>query len=188
MSDFLRVHGHAKGGLICTDKGEELARSVSFCQAMLQRHNFDVTTTSSDANLAPSNGVYIVEPTGADTPTQNSRAEKWNDTLATTPRVLLYSSGLPPKYWLVALRHTHGMVSNLVCNIKVFGSRVCVAKPGKRYAKLDRGDYRGIFLGYTATDANVIYLGLDTGVVKSSPSATFDEAWYTLPLVSALRY
>ena len=106
MSDFLRVHGHAKGGLICTDKGEELARSVSFCQAMLQRHNFDVTTTSSDANLAPSNGVYIVEPTGADTPTQNSRAEKWNDTLATTPRVLLYSSGLPPKYWLVALRHT----------------------------------------------------------------------------------
>ena len=64
-------------------------------------------------------------------------------------------------------------------HLKVFGSRVCVAKPGKRYAKLDRGDYRGIFLGYTATDANVIYLDLDTGVVKSSPSATFDEAWYS---------
>eukprot|EP00970_Alexandrium_tamarense_P010353 scaffold2093_cov141-Alexandrium_tamarense.AAC.6 len=179
FDDFLRVHGHAKGGLIRTDQGGELARSIAFRQAMLQRHNFDVTTTSSDSNLA-------------------SRAEKWNDTLATTTRVLLYSSGLPPKYWSVALRHAvylnnrrvhavtkktpfeawNGIKPSLK-HLKVFGSRVCVAKPGKHYAKLDRGDYRGIFLGYTATDANVIYLDLDTGVVKSSPSATFDEAWYT---------
>lgn len=35
MSDFLRVHGHAKGGLIRTDQGGELARSFAFRQAML---------------------------------------------------------------------------------------------------------------------------------------------------------
>jgi hypothetical protein len=61
MSDFLRVHGHAKGGLIRTDQGGELARSIAFRQAMLQRHNFDVTTASSDSNLASSNGVSILE-------------------------------------------------------------------------------------------------------------------------------
>jgi hypothetical protein len=35
-----------------------------------------------------------------------------------------------------------------------------------------------IFLGYTATDQNIIYLDLDSGIVKQSHHATFDEAWY----------
>jgi hypothetical protein len=34
------------------------------------------------------------------------------------------------------------------------------------------------FLGYTATDQNITYLDLDSGIVKSCHHAVFDEAWY----------
>ena len=34
------------------------------------------------------------------------------------------------------------------------------------------------FLGYTATDQNIVCLDLDTGIVKQSHHAQFDEAWY----------
>jgi hypothetical protein len=46
---------------------------------------------------------------------------------------------------------------------------------------LDRHDFKGIFLGYTATDQNIVYLDLDLGVVKCSHHAQFDEAWYLQP-------
>jgi hypothetical protein len=65
--------------------------------------------------------------------------------------------------------------------LKVFGSRVCVKPTGKRRGKLDHHDFKGIFLGYTATDQNIVYLNLDTGVVKSSHHTQFDEAWYLQP-------
>ncbi len=62
--------------------------------------------------------------------------------------------------------------------MKVFGSRVCIRRSGKRRAKLDHNDFTGIFLGYAATDQNITYLDLTTGVVKTSHHAKFDEAWY----------
>jgi hypothetical protein len=63
-------------------------------------------------------------------------------------------------------------------HLKLFGSRVCVKQSGKRRSKLDRHDLKGLFLGYTATDHNIVYLDLDSGVVKRSHHAQFDEAWY----------
>jgi hypothetical protein len=63
-------------------------------------------------------------------------------------------------------------------HLKVFGSRVCVKISGIRHGKLDRHDFKGIFLGYTATDQNIVYLDLNTGVVKRSHHNQFDEAWY----------
>jgi hypothetical protein len=48
---------------------------------------------------------YKVEPTGADSPSQNGLAEKWNDTFAVTTRALLYGASLVPKYWSAALLH-----------------------------------------------------------------------------------
>ena len=33
-------------------------------------------------------------------------------------------------------------------------------------------------MGYTATDQNIAYLDLDSGVIKRSHHAQFDEAWY----------
>ncbi len=44
--------------------------------------------------------------------------------------------------------------------------------------KLDKHDFKGIFLGYTATDQNIVYLDLDSGLVKQSHHAQFDEAWF----------
>ncbi len=62
---------------------------------------------------------------------------------------------------------------------------------GSRRCKLDRHDFKGIFLGYTATDQNIIYLDLDSGIVKSCHHAGFDEAWYlqqTCPPAAQLLY
>ncbi len=76
-------------------------------------------------------------------------------------------------------------------HLKLFGSRVCVKQSGKRRSKLDHHDFKGIFLGYTATDQNIIYLDLDSGIVKRSHHAQFDEAWYlqdTQPPTAQLLY
>ncbi len=48
--------------------------------------------------------------------------------------------------------------------LKVFGSRVCVKVTGKRRSKLDRHDFTGIFVGYTASDDNIRYIDVDSGV------------------------
>jgi hypothetical protein len=49
---------------------------------------------------------------------------------------------------------------------------------GSRRSKLDRHDFKGLFLGYTAAGQSIVYLDLDSGVVKASHHAQFDEAWY----------
>ncbi len=55
---------------------------------------------------------------------------------------------------------------------------MCVEWTGKRHSKLDHHDFTGIFLGYSATNQNIRYLDLTSGVVKTSHHAQFDEAWY----------
>jgi hypothetical protein len=143
---------------------------------------------------------HVVEPTGADSPDQNKGAEKWNDTFGVTVRVLLYGSGLPAMFWSAALLHAvylhnrrvhkstlmtpfeawHGFKPDLRL-LRVFGSRVCIKRTGKRRSKLDRHDFSGIFLGYTATNENIRYIDVKTRVVKTSHHAIFDEAWYLQP-------
>jgi hypothetical protein len=71
----------------------------------------------------------------------------------------------------------HGIKPDL-SRLRVFGSRVCVKRTGKRRSKLDRHDFTGIFLGYTATDENIRYVDVDTRIVKTLHHAIFDEAWY----------
>ncbi len=63
-------------------------------------------------------------------------------------------------------------------SLKVFGLWVCVKKSSNRCGKLDWNDFTGIFLGYIATDQNIIYLDLETGIVKWSRHTQFDKAWY----------
>jgi hypothetical protein len=74
----------------------------------------------------------------------------------------------------------HGVKPDLEF-LKTFGSLVCVKRSGDRHAKLDHHDFTGIFLGYTATDQNIVYLDLESGIVKQSHHATFDEARYLQP-------
>jgi hypothetical protein len=68
-----------------------------------------------------------------------------------------------------------------ITNLKMFGARVCVKRTGLRWCKLDHHGFTGIFLGYTATDQNILYLDLNLGIIKSCHHAIFDEAWYMQP-------
>ena len=182
IDTFLSRFGHERGGSIRTDQGGELARSFALSDKVLRSHN------------------YVMEPTGADSPSQNGAVEIYNNKLAIRARTLLYGSGLPAKYWSAALLHSVYLNNRLVHTItkktpfegfygakpdirhlKLFGSRVCVKRSGSRRSKLDRHDFKGIFLGYSATDHNIVYLDLDSGVVKRSHHAKFDEAWYLQP-------
>ena len=182
VTEFLHQHGHEDGGSIRTDQGGELARSTAFQDLLLRQFH------------------YTLEPTGADSPSQNGAVEIYNDKFAVRTRTLLYGSGLPAQFWSAALLHSVYLHNRLVhaetrktpfegyyglkpdlAYLKLFGSRVCVKRTGDRRSKLDRHDFRGIFLGYASTDQNILYLDLDTGLVKRSHHAQFDEAWYLQP-------
>jgi hypothetical protein len=189
---FLSRFGHKHGGSIRTDQGGKLARLLGLSDAVLRTHR------------------YVMEPTGADSPLQNGAVEIYNDKLAVRARTLLYGAGLPAKFWSAALLHSvylhnrmvHTVVKKTpyegyygikpdISHLKLFGSRVCVKRSGNRRSKLDKHDFKGIFLGYTATDHNILYLDLDSGIVKHSHHAQFDEAWYlqaTRPPASQLLY
>ena len=127
---------------------------------------------------------YTLEPTGADSPSQNGAVEIYNDKFGIRTHALLYGAGLPAEYWSAALVHSVYLHNCLVHSttlstpfglyygvkpdlefLKTFGSRVCVKRSGVRRAKLDCHDFTGIFLGYTATDQNIVYLDLDSGIV-----------------------
>jgi hypothetical protein len=180
--NFLALHGLPSGGIIWTDLGGKLAPSGPFWSSLL--------------NTAQ----YIVEPTGADSLSQNGGAEKWNHTFAVTTRSLLYGSGLPAGYWSAALLHVAYLHNRQVHratkmtpfeswfqqqpnlkHLRTFSLRVCVKQSGKRRAKLDRHHFDGIFIGYTATDHNIRYIDIVSGVVKRSHHAVFNKAWYLQP-------
>ncbi len=181
LHTFMSKYG-AGTGLIRINQGGELAQSKAFCNTMLQDFG------------------YVVEPTGADSPSQNGGIEIYNNTLAVKVRTLLYGSGLPAKFWSAALLHAvylhnrlvHSMTNKTpfkgwhghkpdVTRLKMFGSHVCIKQTGSRRSKLDHHDFTGIFLGYTATDQNIFYLDTSSSVVKSCHHALFDEAWYLQP-------
>ena len=187
ISTFLATNGCSTGGTIRCDQGGELARSTKFRSTMLLHHN------------------YKVEPTGADSPSQNGGAERLNGTLAVLVRTLLYGAALSAKYWSAALVHAiylynrrvhsaigrtpyeawNGIKPNL-SRLRTFGARVCVKRTGKRRSKLDQHHFTGIFLGYTATDRNIRYIDLTSprNDVRSCAHAVFDEAWYLQPASS----
>ncbi len=144
--------------------------------------------------------THIVKPTGADSPSQNGGAEKWNHTLAVTTRSLLYGSGLLAGYWSAALLHAAYLHNRRVhCvtkttpveewfnqhpnlkHLRTFGSRICIKQSGKHRAKSDHHHFDGIFIGYTAMDHNIRYIDIVSGVVKQSHHAVFNKAWYLQP-------
>jgi hypothetical protein len=182
VKEFLNQHGYKDGGCVWTDQGGELAWSSAFQDIFLRDFH------------------YTLEPTGTDSPSQNGAAEIYNDKFAVRTRTLLYGSSLPAKFWSAALLHSVYLHNRLVhsetkvtpferyfgmkpdlAHLKVFGLRVCVKRSGDRSGKLDCNDFTGIFLGFTATDHNILYLDLESGLVKRSHHAQFDEAWYLQP-------
>ncbi len=88
ITKFFTQHGHVEGGCVRTNQGGELARSAAFQDLMLRQFH------------------YSVEPTGADSPSQNGTVEIYNGKFATRTRTLLYGSRLPAKFWSAALLHS----------------------------------------------------------------------------------
>jgi hypothetical protein len=157
--EFLTQHGHEDGGCIWTDQGGKLARNHSFQDMVLREFH------------------YTLEPTGADSPSQNGAVEIYNNKLAVRTCTLLYGLRLPAKFWSAALIHLAYLHNCLVhsktgktpfegyfgekpdiSSLKLFGSRVCVQRTRARWAKLDHHDFTGIFLSYLASDQNILYL------------------------------
>jgi hypothetical protein len=64
-----------------------------------------------------------------------------------------------------------------IAHLKLFGSWVCIKQSGIRRGKLNKHDFKGVFLGYIATDHNIVYLDLDSGLVKRNRHAQFGKAW-----------
>ena len=84
VKEFLNQQGHEDGGCVRTDQGGELARSSAFQDMLLRDFH------------------YTLEPTGADSPSQNGAVEIYNDkfgvrtrTLSTAPVSLLNSGQRP---------------------------------------------------------------------------------------------
>jgi hypothetical protein len=124
--------------------------------------------------------------------------------------MLAYGLGLPAKFWSAALLHLLYLANRLVhsvtkttpfetfyrmkpdiSHLKLFGSRVCVKRSSICHGKLNKHNFKGIFLGYTATDQNIVYLTLDLGLVKQSHHAQFNEAWFlqdSRPTAAQLLY
>jgi hypothetical protein len=57
---------------------------------------------------------YKVEPTGADSPSQNGGVERFNQTLGTITWALLYGAFLPAEYWSYALVQLVYLLNRLV--------------------------------------------------------------------------
>ena len=161
------------------DQGGELGRSTEFSK-MVSECDFTLETTGSDAS------------------SQNGMAECPNRMYGQMMRCLLHSAGLGPEFWSYALQHST-YVKNCIynhsikttpymkftgnqpdlTNLRIFGSKIYSKRPGKRPYKLDCHSDTGIFLGYTATDWNVIYLDTNTARIKTATYVIFDEAHFT---------
>ena len=63
----------------------------------------------------------------------------------------------------------------------MFGAQICVKRSCKGRAKLDKHNFTGIFIGYTATMVNIHYIDLKTGLVKICGHTAYNEAWYCEP-------
>ena len=82
---FLTLHGHSDGGCVRTDQGGELASSGAFWNLLMREFS------------------YSLEPTGADSPSQNGAVEIYNDKLGIWTRALLYGAGLPVGVYMQAM-------------------------------------------------------------------------------------
>jgi hypothetical protein len=179
ISAFLNIFGWDNCGIIRCNQGGELAELNAFVSTMLENFN------------------NVLEPTGADSPSQNGGIECFNQTLGAMTHCLLYGASLSATYWSYALVHVVYLLNCLVhsrtkrtpykvwwgtqldlSHLWVFGSQVCVKRTGHRHSKLDCHDFSGIFLGFTARDNNIIYMDLVSIQIKSCHHVYFDEAWY----------
>ena len=180
VKDFLDKHGDKNypTRAVRSDQGGELWKCNAFKEAVIE-------------------SKFLLEPTGADDAAQNGVAENPNKTLGRMTRALLYNAKRSHEYWSYAIQHAVYIKNRLphahhkykitpyeiytgtkpnISNLRVWGCKVFVKKTGKRTTKLSDYTNAGIFLNYTATDKNIIYLDSYTGKEKIASHVVFDEA------------
>ena len=110
---------------------------------------------------------------------------------------MIEGARLSNKYWSYALLHTvymkhrlshkaltitlyQGYAGNIpdVSHLKVFDIHVTSKLPGDRRTKLAKNVTYGIFLGYVATNVNIIFQDSISNLVKRAHYVIFDEAFY----------
>jgi dUTP pyrophosphatase len=182
FAQFLKEHGHpsAQNRTVRSDRGGELWGSQSFRDTVQA-------------------AGFIMDPTAPQAAFQNGTAERPNRNFGKTVRCLLYNANLGPEYWSYALMHAVYLKNRLphcttnqvpltaytgrrpnAKRLRVFGCPI-VVRHQDRKAKLDLNTSAGIFLGYTATDRNIVYRDSVTGRFKTATHVVFDEAGMTLP-------
>ena len=146
----------------------------------LKRDTVKITRSDQGGELAKDSAFrnnvsscgYQIEITGTDNSSQNGKVERPHRTLSQLMHVALSNADLHPKYSSDALLHSVFIKSRLphsafdfkstpyqqltgvkpnLMNLKVFGSRITVRKPGLRSAKISNPFYSGIFLRYAKT-------------------------------------
>lgn len=178
---FMEIYGRRDNTqrFIRTDQGGELARSTEFRQILLK-------------------SGYLLEDTGSDTSSQNGRGERPHQTLSNMMRCLLYNAGLGSAYWADALVYSVYLYNRLyhdtimmtpyekwseeqpdVSHIKVFGSLVNSRNPGFRKSKAGDHTSTGIFLRFTGTSKNIVYLDTETRQEKRARHIHPDEYHYS---------
>jgi len=183
IENFLEMHRDRSCAIIKirTDQGGELWASSAFQEVI-------------------SESKCVLEPTGAGDPAQNGKAEAPNKTFGNMMRGMLFNANLGSEYWSYALLHAvyvknrlphsaHSMrrspyeaytgIKPNLSMLRVWGCRVIVKNPQLKKAKLDDNTSKGIFLRYTATNKNIVYLDLETNQEKIASHVTFDEAHFS---------
>jgi dUTP pyrophosphatase len=167
------------------DQGGELGGSRAFAE-MINNCGFTLEVTCSDASV------------------QNGMIKNPNRTFGHLMRCMLHSAELGPEYWSYALQHavyiqnriTHYSIRKKpyeamtgeqpdLSGLQIFGSRIYARKPGKRTAKIENNTYKGIFLGFSATQKNIYYIDEDTSRIKIGTHFIYDKAHMTIPVSKA---
>jgi hypothetical protein len=164
------------GCILRTDGGGELAGSHAL-RKLCDKHN------------------YLIETTGTDASSQNGLSERPHRHAGKIIRALLDNANLPYTYWPYALIHwaliwnmtyhrsidsipyyiLTGIMPNLN-RLRVFGCKVYAKQRGDRATTIANHFQEGIFVGYTATMDNIIYIDIKTARESRAKHVIFDES------------
>ena len=178
LRTFLRTYDCqlSKDKWICTDRGGELSGSEAMRKMMHTEFGYTPQCTTAHASV------------------QNGFCEEGHKNIGNRIRTMLWAANMPLKFWDYALVHTI-FVTNCIpsggqlkspfeiftgcrpnlSTLRTWGCIVYVRDKAARSTKLDNDTCVGIFLGYSGTTKNAIYLNHETGQIRVGTHVKFDE-------------
>lgn len=164
---------------IRTDQGGELAKSSTYCN-LIQKHN------------------HILETTGSDKSFQKALTERPHRAYGEIMRTMVQGAGLRNTYWNYVLLHTVYLKNRLthaaskatqyenytgmkpyLSHLRIFWNFFTSKNPSDRNNRSARNVSHGIFLGYTATDRNIIFRDENSNQIRRAQHVVFDKIHYS---------